>query len=515
MVDASGTLHLLDKLKLADVRVENTSLMPGDYATRLSAGEIDDLVAYLSTRRERDLTIASTSTGTGGVTFDRLVERGRRAAELADVLGQLPGTHYSGAQADRPPRTSAAAGRLDVSDARTFRARSHAARRRRRDVHDAARRGGRARCADRAVRSGDTRGRRRSRIRTKSTRSTAASRSLGNRLFVGTLDAALVALDARTGLPLWETQVADTMLGYSLTSAPLVVKDKVLVGITGGEFGARGFLDAYDAATGKRLWRWYAVPGPGEFGNDTWKGDSWKLGGSPMWLTGSYDPELNTRLLDRRQSRAANRSIGARRSRQPVQRFGRRARSRHRPAQVALPVHAERRPRLGLCAGRHARRSRCGTARCASCCCTPIATASSTCSIAPTARFCRARRSSIRTGTPASTRTDGRMPIPGSNSSREGSFFVYPTVGGGTNFQAPSYSPVTGWLYLEYAENGQQYVSTPRSLRSGPAVHRPDDRSRRCGSSRSPASRRRRPASRRSIPKPERRCGTSRSSRAR
>jgi alcohol dehydrogenase (cytochrome c) len=75
--------------------------------------------------------------------------------------------------------------------------------------------------------------------------------------------------------------------------ARCVVKDKVLVGITGGEFGARGFLDAYDTATGRRLWRWYAVPAPGEFGNDTWKGDSRTLGGSPTWLTGSYDPELN------------------------------------------------------------------------------------------------------------------------------------------------------------------------------------------------------------------------------
>ena len=79
---------------------------------------------------------------------------------------------------------------------------------------------------------------------------------VGNQLFMGTLDAALVALDVKTGHLLWETQVADTMAGYSLTSAPLVVKDKVLVGITGGEFGARGFLDAYDRTTGKRLWRW-------------------------------------------------------------------------------------------------------------------------------------------------------------------------------------------------------------------------------------------------------------------
>jgi alcohol dehydrogenase (cytochrome c) len=116
---------------------------------------------------------------------------------------------------------------------------------------------------------------------------------LGNRLFFGTLDAALVALDARTGAFLWETQVADTKLGYSITSAPLAVKDKIVTGISGGEFGIRGFIDAYDVATGKRLWRWYAVPGDGEFGNDTWDGDSWKRGGGPTWLTGSYDPELN------------------------------------------------------------------------------------------------------------------------------------------------------------------------------------------------------------------------------
>src|SRR5262249_16016102 len=116
---------------------------------------------------------------------------------------------------------------------------------------------------------------------------------LGNRVFVGTLDAALVAIDARTGSLLWETQVAASVLGYSLTTAPLLLNAKVIVGITGGEFGARGFLDAYDASSGKRLWRWYSIPAPGDFGNDTWAGDSWKTGAGPMWLTGSYDPELN------------------------------------------------------------------------------------------------------------------------------------------------------------------------------------------------------------------------------
>ena len=116
---------------------------------------------------------------------------------------------------------------------------------------------------------------------------------MGDRLFLGTLDAAVVALDARTGRELWETQVADTMKGYTITLAPLAIQGKVIVGVSGGEFGIRGFIDAYDAATGKRLWRFYTIPGPGEVGNSTWSGDSWKHGGGPAWLTGSYDPELN------------------------------------------------------------------------------------------------------------------------------------------------------------------------------------------------------------------------------
>ena len=117
---------------------------------------------------------------------------------------------------------------------------------------------------------------------------------MGNRVFAGTLDAALVALDRTSGLLLWETQVADTMSGYSITQSPLIVKDKIIVGVAGGEFGIRGFIDAYDLETGKRLWRFNTIPGPGEFGNDTWKGDSWMRGGGSTWLTGTYDAELDT-----------------------------------------------------------------------------------------------------------------------------------------------------------------------------------------------------------------------------
>ena len=289
---------------------------------------------------------------------------------------------------------------------------------------------------------------------------------LDHRLFVGTLDAALVAIDARTGAALWETQVADTMLGYSLTSAPLVVKDKVLVGITGGEFGARGFLDAYDAATGKRLWRWYSVPAPGEFGNDTWAGDSWQHGGSPMWLTGSYDPELNLVYwtvgnpgpqIDRsaRGDRdnlfsdsvvAINPDTGQR-----VWHYQFTPNDGHDwdSCQAVLLVdrvwRGERRKLL-----LHADRN---------------------------GLFYVLDRTNgtLLSGTPfvyvnwfAGFDANGRpKAVEGSNSSAEGSFVVYPTLGGGTNFQAPSYSAATGLFYLEYSEGGQRYVSAPAAFESG------------------------------------------------
>jgi len=115
----------------------------------------------------------------------------------------------------------------------------------------------------------------------------------GNKLFMATLDAHVIAMDTRTGNTLWDTKAIDYKLGYSFTVAPLVVKDKVVVGISGGEFPIRGFVDAYYMDTGKRAWRFYTIPGPGEPGHESWTGDSWKYGGAPAWETGSYDPELN------------------------------------------------------------------------------------------------------------------------------------------------------------------------------------------------------------------------------
>ncbi|OLC35913.1 MAG: hypothetical protein AUH28_06765 [Acidobacteria bacterium 13_1_40CM_56_16] len=289
---------------------------------------------------------------------------------------------------------------------------------------------------------------------------------LGNRVFVGTLDAAIVAIDARTGMPVWETQVADSMLGYSITSSPLVVKDKVIVGVSGGEFGASGFLDAYDAATGKRVWRWHSIPGPSEFGNDTWAGDSWKYGAGPMWLTGSFDANLNTLYwtvgnpgaqIDR-STRGAGDNLftdsvvaldpdtGQRKwhfqftpndghdwdSTEDVVLVDRMWRGQNRK----LLLHADRNGTFYVL-DRTNGKFLSGT---------PFV------------------YQNWNKGFDASGRP---IQVLGSNSSPEGSFFVYPSIGGATNFQAPSYSSMTGRFYLAYSESGQQYISAPAAFEAG------------------------------------------------
>ena len=119
---------------------------------------------------------------------------------------------------------------------------------------------------------------------------------LGDRLFMTTLDAHLVSLDRKTGSVLWDIELADYKIGHSATVSPLVIKDKVIVGISGGDYPTRGFLDAYDPVTGKRIWRFYTVPGPGEPGSETWPAAPELLarGGGGTWVTGSYDAETNT-----------------------------------------------------------------------------------------------------------------------------------------------------------------------------------------------------------------------------
>jgi alcohol dehydrogenase (cytochrome c) len=114
------------------------------------------------------------------------------------------------------------------------------------------------------------------------------------KVFFVTLDARLLALDAQTGRVVWQTRFGDPRDAYTATGAPLVVKDKVVVGVSGAEDGIRGYLDAYDLATGEQAWRFWTIPGPGEPGHDTWGGtEAWRTGGGSTWVTGAYDPELD------------------------------------------------------------------------------------------------------------------------------------------------------------------------------------------------------------------------------
>ena len=127
---------------------------------------------------------------------------------------------------------------------------------------------------------------------------------LGDKVFMATLDAHVVAIDATTGTELWDAEVADMTLAYAFTLAPLAIEGKVIVGSTGGDQGIRGFIAALDAETGEEVWRFHTIPGPGEPGHETWEPcppnpttycdpEAWKHGGAAAWLTGSYDPELN------------------------------------------------------------------------------------------------------------------------------------------------------------------------------------------------------------------------------
>jgi PQQ-dependent dehydrogenase (methanol/ethanol family) len=468
MTDSSGQLHLLDKLKLASVTVENRSLHPADYAARLSAAEIANLVAYLGALKGRDAALTAAAPPLpGGVTYERLLNSKAEPHNWLMYWGDFQGTHYSSLeQIDTTNVTrlrSAWAAPVpgpNVSESTPL-------------VVDGVMYGTSG-GNPRTVTAMDARtGRqiwrytRPQKVRNPG-ETDVVNRGvaiLGHRLFVGTNDAALVCLDARTGLLIWEVQVADTMEGFNITSPPLIVKDKVIVGHAGGEYAIRGFLDAYDV-TGKRLWRFHTIPGPGEPGNDTWKGDSWKTGGGATWLTGTYDPELDTvywpignpaAMTDRSVRGdgdnlftdsvvALDPETGRRKwhyqftpndghdwdSTEDMVLVDRMWRGRNRK----LLMHADRNGHFYVL---------------------------------------DRTNGAFLAGTPFIHQTwnkgfdeKGRpMPIPGSNSSPEGSFLVYPTAGGATNFQAPSYSPITGLFYLAYSEAGAQYTSAPQEIERG------------------------------------------------
>src|SRR5699024_9007559 len=115
----------------------------------------------------------------------------------------------------------------------------------------------------------------------------------GDKVYFATLDNHLLAFNAESGDIAWDTVVDDYLTGATMTLAPLIVRGTVMVGIAGGEYGVRGYVVAYDSEDGERIWKTYTIPGPGEPGHDTWPGDTWQTGGASIWVTGSYDPELD------------------------------------------------------------------------------------------------------------------------------------------------------------------------------------------------------------------------------
>ncbi len=288
---------------------------------------------------------------------------------------------------------------------------------------------------------------------------------LGNRLFVGTLDAALVAIDAGTGKLLWETQIADSQLGYSITSAPLALKDRIVVGVAGGEFGARGFVEAYDPATGKRWWRFDTVPAPGDFGHETWKGDSWQHGGSPTWLTGSYDADTDTLFwtvgnpgpdIDA-DVRSGDNLFSCSVLALDPKTGKRKWHYQFTPGDshdwdatedvmlVDRMFHGQPR-KLLLQANRNGMFYVLDRTNGKFLSATPFV------------------RQTWNTGFDENGRPKF---VDGWDSRPEGSIAVYPSLVGGTNFQAPSYSPETGWVYVETSDSGQRFLRTPQDYEQG------------------------------------------------
>jgi PQQ-dependent dehydrogenase (methanol/ethanol family) len=468
MVDAAGKLHFVDKMDVTGVRVDTTSLMPA-YASTLSASEVTDLVAYLAAQRGRDTTRTTTAQIPGGVSYERLVAAASEPHNWPMFWGNYQGTHYSALKqinttnvhnlqavwATPIPGDSILEGIPVVVDGIMYMTGSG------NPLTVTALDAKTGRQIWRYTRQQPARS------PYENNRFNRGVAILGNRLFVGTLDAVLISLDARSGAVLWQVQMADTMEGYELTSPPLVVKDKVIMGVGGGEYAIRGFVDCYDAASGKRLWRFYTVPGPGEFGHDTWKGDSWQKGGSGAWLTPTYDPDLNlvympignpAPQLDRSVRGdgldnlfsssvvALDANTGERKWHyQFTPNDGHDWDSTEDMMLVDRVWHGQPR-KLLLHADRNGffyvlDRTN-GT-------------------------FLQATPFVYQNWNKGFDATGRPIVVPGSNSSPEGSFLVYPTLVGGTNYQAPSYSALTGLFYLEYSESGQQYVSGPAQYGRG------------------------------------------------
>ena len=288
ILDAHGDLHRLLKTDLREVTFAKQSLMPHDYRQRLSTADIDNLVSFLGRQSIRDAAVAIPSGApafSGGVTYNQI-----RAGEDANWLtyaGDYRSYRYSPLrQITRENVKSLVPSWVYHVDGATHLEPSPL-------VYD----GVMYITNTNEVDAIDARtGRAIWKYRDDQSKLGYVNRGvaiLGDRIFFITSDAHLVALNRQTGGALWDRAYADTTRGQFATLAPLVVKDRVIVGVSGGDSGVRGFVAAFSAATGDELWRFWTVPAKGEPGAETWGelGPEW--GGAATWLSGSYDPELN------------------------------------------------------------------------------------------------------------------------------------------------------------------------------------------------------------------------------
>ncbi len=296
MMDEGEKLHMFRKADLKEVTRPQRSLMP---APNLSVVDVDNLIAFLKTAEPSEIGPGPwTPSPDLNVSFQRIRNAREEPQNWLTYWGDYQGTHYSRLKSITPANVSSLSSQWSFQfagtgventpivvdgimfvtgplnnaaalDARTgrpiWRYKRHIP-----DVH--------AQCT------------------VMTNRGFAI---LGDRLYLATLDAHLVALDAKTGSVIWDTEVADYRQGFSITHAPLALDGKIIVGITAGECALAGFVDAYDAATGKKLWRTYSTARKGDPARATWSPDSSAdVGGGPTWMTGSYDAETNTLFWD-------------------------------------------------------------------------------------------------------------------------------------------------------------------------------------------------------------------------
>ena len=288
-----GDYHVLDRRRIRTITDSGKLAIPTDLAAHLSADQKADLLAYLGQRKQRAAVSVDSVTDAHGLSFARLAHAEREPqnwltywgsyrAEHFSELKQIDRHNVSGLQAQWAlpmPGSSPVESTPLVVDGVMYVSGSPG------DVYALDARSGLQIWS--FHRQQET---------VSPFQINAYNRGvavLGGRVFMVTLDCHLIALDARSGRVLWDRRIADTMDGYTLTGAPLVLDNKVIVGISGGEMGIRGFLDAYDVNDGHPLWRFNTIPGPGEPGHETWPGDSWKTGSGATWLTGSYDAQLH------------------------------------------------------------------------------------------------------------------------------------------------------------------------------------------------------------------------------